>query len=163
MFFDSCKTLDDLKKLYKSLVFEHHPDRGGDLETMKAVNIEYEAAFKRLKAAHNEEAARPESAKRATMETPEEFRVIVERLIRLDGIEIELCGSWLWIGGDTRKHKEALKAAGCRWSRLKGLWYWHHAEDGAHLIRGKSSMDEIRSKYGSEILGASKKRVALQN
>lgn len=63
--------------------------------------------------------------------------------------EIELCGSWLWIGGNTRANKDELKSAGCKWSKSKAKWYWHHAEAGARWYRGKSSMAEIRSKYGS--------------
>lgn len=159
MFFEHCETLEDLKHVYKTLVFKHHPDRGGDLETMKAVNVEYEKAFKRLKDAHNKQ---PEGRK--TTETPEEFREIIEKLIILDGLEIELCGSWLWIGGNTKEHREALKAAGCRWSRSKQKWHWHHEEAGARWSRGRSSMNEIRAKYGSQIVESSGscRRVALE-
>ena len=32
MYFESCKTLDDLKKEYRRLAMMNHPDRGGDLE-----------------------------------------------------------------------------------------------------------------------------------
>jgi hypothetical protein len=38
-------TADELRKAYKRLVLEHHPDRGGDLRKMQAVN----AAHERLK------------------------------------------------------------------------------------------------------------------
>ena len=72
-------------------------------------------------------------------------------LLKLDGLEVELCGSWLWIGGNTRENKEALKAAGCRWSNNKKLWYWRHEEDGRSWSRGKKTMSQIRSKYGSQV------------
>ena len=62
--------------------------------------------------------------------TPEEFRQIIDLLMKLEGIEVELCGSWLWIGGNTKEHKDALKAAGCRWCSKKKLWSWHHPEEG---------------------------------
>ena len=83
-------------------------------------------------------------------EHAEEFRQILDLLLRLDGLEIELCGSWLWIGGNTKANKDKLKAAGCKWSKNKGKWYWHHAEAGSRWYRGKSSMAEIRTKYGSQ-------------
>jgi len=35
--------LDDLKNQYRKLCRQHHPDLGGDLETMKKINLEYEA------------------------------------------------------------------------------------------------------------------------
>ena len=49
-------------------------------------------------------------------------------------------------------HKDELKALGCRWSRNKGMWHWHHNEDGARWSRGRSTMGDIRAKYGSERL-----------
>ena len=75
--------------------------------------------------------------------------------MKLDGLEIELCGSWLWIGGNTKEHKDALKAARCRWSSNKKLWYWHHSEEGRKWHRGKATMNQIRSKYGSQVFQGS--------
>ena len=51
-YFTNCKTLDDLKREYRKLAFAN-PVRGGDLETMKDINNEYEQAQQRLKDAHN--------------------------------------------------------------------------------------------------------------
>lgn len=144
-YFAHCTTLEDLKKEYRRLAHKHHPDLGGDLETMKAINNEYEEAHNRLSQAHN--ATADEYHK--TTETAAEFIQIINILIKLEGLEIELCGSWLWIGGNTREHKEALKTAGCRWSQNKKMWYWHHEEPGRKWRRGKTTMNEIRSKYGS--------------
>ena len=103
-----------------------------------------------LKRSQNEQAAEDTTGRtHATTESAGDFIAIIAALLKLDGLEIELCGRWLWIGGNTREHKEALKAAGCRWSSTKKLWSWHFAEDGVYH-RGKSkSMAEIRSKYGS--------------
>ena len=145
-YFTNIHTLDELKKEYRRLAMLHHPDVGGDPEVMKAINNEHDALFEQLKKQHNASA----DEYHQTTETAEEFRDIIEKLLTLDGLEIELCGSWLWIGGETMKHKEALKAAGCRWSSKKKLWYWHHAEDGHKWHRGNQSMSEIRRKYGSQ-------------
>ena len=114
-YFTNVKTLDDLKKAYRRLAMQYHPDRGGDPEIMKQINNEHDALFEVLKDAHNRSA----DEFHQTTETAEEFRDIIEHLLKLDGLEIELCGSWLWIGGNTKEHKEALKAAGCRWSNNK--------------------------------------------
>ena len=46
------KTLEELKKQYRKLVFQHHPDKGGDADKMKAVNNEYDALFSKLKDIH---------------------------------------------------------------------------------------------------------------
>lgn len=146
-YFANCATLDELKKEYRRLSMIHHPDMGGNEETMKAINNEYSQMFELLKTAQNASA----DDYHKTTEAPEEFIEIINHLVKMSGLIVELCGSWLWISGETMKNKEALKAAGCRWSSNKKMWYWHHVEDGAKWSRGKRSMSEIRSKYGSQV------------
>lgn len=149
-YFVNCKTLDELKKVYKALAVKHHPDVGGDTATMQAINAEYEARFEVLKRSQNEQAAADTTGRtRATTESAGDFIAIINALLHLDGLEVELCGRWLWIGGETMKHREALKAAGCRWSSQKKLWSWHFAEDGSRWHKGSKTMAQIRAKYGS--------------
>ena len=91
MFFDQCKTLNELKAEYKRLVMLHHPDRpNGDEETMKAINGEYDRVFTILRELQNLEAEQPESRTKATTEAPEEFRAVVDALLKLEGVEVEL-------------------------------------------------------------------------
>lgn len=149
-YFNNCNSLDEIKAEYRRMALKHHPDVGGDVEVMKAINAEYESRFAVLKAAHNAAA----DADHQTTETPDEYREIILALLRMDGIAVELCGSWLWITGETRKHKDELKAIGCHWSSTKSAWTWHHAEPGAKWYRGKRTMGEIRSRYGSTVYGA---------
>ena len=145
MYFTNCKTLDELKKEYRRLCMANHPDLGGDLETMKAINNAHDSMFEILKRQHNSAA----DENHQTTETAEEFRDIIDLLIHLDGLIVELCGSWLWISGETKNHKDALKTAGCRWSNNKKMWYWRHPEDRGHYHKSKTSIGEIRMKYGS--------------
>ena len=67
-YFKNCKTLDELKVEYRKLAMQHHPDRGGDLETMKAINVEYDILFPTLKKLYNATAEKP------TTETAESTR-----------------------------------------------------------------------------------------
>lgn len=150
-YFENVKTLNDLKAEYRRLVLKHHPDVGGDVETMKAINIEYEDRFSVLKDEHNA----TNDEEHQTTETANEYRDIILALLRMGGLIVELCGSWLWITGETRAHKDELKALGCRWSSSKCAWSWHHAEPGAKWYRGKRTMNEIRSRYGSAVFGSS--------
>lgn len=145
-YFANCKTLDELKKEYRRLAAIHHPDHGGDTATMQAINGEYSEAFARLKNQHN--AAADEAHQ--TTETPEEFITIISQLLRFPGLIVELCGSWLWITGETYGIKDQLKAAGCRWSSSKKAWYWHHPEEGHRWHKGTATMSDIRTKYGSQ-------------
>lgn len=153
-YFVNIKTLDELKREYRRLSKIHHPDCGGDEEIMKAINNEHDELFEVLKAQHNARAdADPTGKTKRTTETPEEFRRVIETLLTLD-LTVELCGSWLWISGDTKPHKDALKSVGCRWSSSKKMWYWRHPEDGSKWHRGKQTMSQIRNKYGSQTFQA---------
>ena len=64
-------------------------------------------------------------------------------------IQIEICGSWIWIGGETRIIKEELKNIGCWWSPTKAKWYWRSPETKRYFARGNVSMPKIRDFYGS--------------
>lgn len=49
-------------------------------------------------------------------------------LEKLDGVTVIIKGAATnkpvaWISGDTKKHADALKAAGCKWSVKKSAWY----------------------------------------
>lgn len=157
-YFTEIKTLDELKAAYRRLAMKHHPDRGGDLKTMQEINEEHDRLFELLKEQHNKTA----DDYHRTTETAEEFRSILNILLNLDGLTVELCGSWLWIGGNTKEHKDTLKAAGCRWSNNKKLWYWHHAEEGRKWRKGNSTMSDIRTKYGSQVFDAAGERTGYE-
>ena len=47
-FFKECKTVEDAKALFKTLAFEHHPDKGGNTETMQLINSEYKQVCQML-------------------------------------------------------------------------------------------------------------------
>lgn len=149
-YFNNCNNLDELKAVYRRLTLKYHPDVGGDVEIMKEINVEYEIRFEVLKAARNAAA----DADNQTTETPDEYREIILALLRMDGLVVELCGSWLWITGETLQHKDELKRIGCHWSASKRAWTWHHAEPGAKRYHGTRTMGEIRRRYGSTVYGA---------
>lgn len=153
-FFKNCTTLDQLKAEYRRLAKKHHPDVGGDTETMKEINRQYEAAFDRM----NRRTAADGTSKQHTGETAADFIRVIDALIRLKGITVELCGSWLWISGDTRPVKDQLKEAGCRWASKKSMWYWRPADQAPVHRHRVASMDHIRSKYGSRIISGAGKR-----
>lgn len=155
-YFENITTIEELKKVYRKLCQLNHPDNGGNAATMAAINTEYTAAYNRLKTAHNNRAAEDESGKtRPINECPEEYINIISQLVTLGGLTVELCGSWVWISGDTIKHKDILKSIGCRWASKKKMWYWRSPADAVQS-RGKTmDMAYIRNKYGSESYGTS--------
>ena len=150
MYFTHCKTLDELKAEYRRLAMKHHPDMGGDTATMQAINAEYETRFEELKHQHNT----THDEAHQTTEAPADFIRIIEALLKLDGVEVELCGCWLGSSGDTFNPKDELKAAGCRWSQNKQRWYWRPLYGTSAHHRGTQSLGMIRAKYGSQRFAA---------
>ena len=58
-YFKNVKSFEDLKNQFRELARKNHPDAGGDAETMKAINQEYDQLFPIWKHRHNETAAEP--------------------------------------------------------------------------------------------------------
>lgn len=147
--FENCRTAEELKKAYHKAALANHPDRGGDTKTMQQINAEYEKAAERLAKGYTPDDQNAESAADFA-----EFASVLNILFGLGGIEIELCGTWLWITGSTYAHKDAIKAAGCRWSSKKKAWYFHSG-DYTRKSRKSYSMDDIRDMHGSKKLNGS--------
>ncbi len=53
-YFKNVKSIEDLKSQFRKLAIAHHPDRGGDVEVMKMINIEYDALFPIWKDRHEQ-------------------------------------------------------------------------------------------------------------
>lgn len=67
----------------------------------------------------------------------------------LDGINIELVGEWYWIAGETKKHKDTIKATGARYSAKRKKWYYYEGIETARRGRSsKKSYEEIKETYG---------------
>ena len=96
------------------------------------------------------------TADESTTETAEEFMDIIRNLSSLSGIVVEMCGSWLWISGNTFPVKEQLKEFGCQWSKGKKKWYWTAQKCFTKPHYKTPSMNEIRFRYGSKNVSLSK-------
>lgn len=153
VYFGDCKTAEDVKKTYRRLAMMYHPDNAvtGNAEIFKAMSGEYEKAFEDLKNVHANEHG--EKYQKATQETAEVFKDIIDRIIFCEGCTIEIIGSWIWVSGNTYTYKELLKSVGFRWSKNKTAWYWHDGEYHKYS-RKKYSLQEIRNKYGVQDIDA---------
>ena len=143
-YFNGVQTLAELKATYKSLAFKFHPDCGGDEETMKEINAEYDEVFEELKTGYNA----TQKEERKTSEMAEDYRTIIETLLHLEGLDVELCGNWVWVSGNTKPHKDVFKELKMMWASKKKMWYWR-ADQFKSYGRSNNSMSDIRMKYGS--------------
>lgn len=132
----------EIKAAYRKASAKYHPDRNpAGLEMMKLVNAAMNALsdYDYLKAAKVEEVE-------SETDLGEELNAALNAIMGL-GLTIEICGSWIWVSGETKPHKEILKAAGYRFAPKKVMWSFCGGK--RTTSRGKFSMDDIRSRHGS--------------
>lgn len=145
--FNECTTLEEVKAQYKKFAKQYHPDLGGDTATMQEINKAFtDAIAKAIKGANlSEEEAESEIL------SSEAYRNAIEHIIHLDGITIEVVHRWLWVTGATFPVRATLKKAGFFFASKKLAWYFR--TDNYKVSKGgKKNLDEIRLKYGSEVI-----------
>ena len=147
-FFNNCRTLDELRSVYKNLLKKFHPDNGGTAEQCAKLNAEYAETFEFLKS-HSAKSESSSTQSRNPFAYDDEITQMLYKIVTLPGLDIELCGIWIWIGGNTYQHKEVLKSLGFQWSKAKKLWHWTPYETTLYY-RGRKLMAQIRATYGSE-------------
>lgn len=149
--FRNCKTIEELKKAYRQAAIRLHPDNGGDVKEFQKMQEAFSIRFEQVKNIHtNKDGETYErTGEHATKETAEDFMSIIDELLKLAGIEVELCGTWVWVSGNTKEHKDRLKELGLKYSSNKKMWYYQ--TDGRRRYHKKAwSIDEIRNAYGSQ-------------
>lgn len=161
IYFTNVKTMKELKEAYKALAAIHHPDRGGDTITMGKINAEYDQKVKELAkgeapAKHTTNAAEGMTNEEIARAIAEEFKATLDKLMTLDleGVKVELIGSWLWVSGNTKPIKDELKALNFRWCPKKDgqPWTWHDSYTLYISSKGRMSKADIEDKYGVEEL-----------
>lgn len=132
-------TPKETKKAFREACKKYHPDvNPAGEEMMKIINEAYET----LKEYQGE-------IKHEHVEYGDAMNDALNAIINLQGLIIEICGAWLWVTGNTRDHKAALKDANFKWAFKKKAWYFR-PEDYRSKSKGSKSLDDIRNKYGSQ-------------
>jgi hypothetical protein len=153
-------TKKELKKLWHKLIFEFHPDKGGDVETAKNINAAYDYLINSysFKKESTEKAQKEESEKKPIYwKLTPEMEAVYNKINHLDGLKFEIIWQWLWVSGLTYTHRKTLLSAGLKYSNKKKCWYWHD-EDYKKKSKKIWNLEKIRAYFGSTEL---EKKAAL--
>ena len=141
--FKGVEGINEAKKIYKTLAKKLHPDVGGSEEEFKILNAVYTDLIEHKIYFSNE------------IKIDIEREKIISLILHFENITIELVGSWVWVSGDTKEIKEKLKEIGFKWASKKMMWYFGEMKSKNPTPK---SMEEIKSKYGSETLKTKDKK-----
>lgn len=167
-------TKEQIAKAYRKLAIKYHPDRNSsDAEIMKNINVAYDVlknidfnSLQRLKTLKSSLLNVVNSAyeflesidsdvithtdTKHSYNYSEELESVLFNVYNIDNIDVEICGNWIWLSGETKINKDKIKSLGFMWSKNKLKWYYRPIE---HKCRRKNNkvldMEEIREKYGS--------------
>lgn len=163
--FKNCETPGSIKKLYRHLAFEFHPDLGGDTATMQVINAAYLVALEMLNGQISYGSDGKEHAYRYNATVEKAVMDKVAEVLKVSKPEwlIEIIGTWLWVSNTDRADKDLLnkKGAGLRWHSKRGRWYWHTPTYRTRY--SKAGFNDLRAMYGSRVMEkeAAPQRVGL--
>ena len=143
--------ISELKRDYFRLAKKIHPDHGGDVEKMKALNNEYE---KLVTTIPTKASQKSENGSVRYYSYDSEFIDMVNELLKvkksLPFIEIEVCGFFIYVTGTKKENRKVFnkEGLGLLWNSKKLAWYykpaWYSKKGGKTW-----DMDKIRDAYGS--------------
>ncbi len=155
--FKDINTIDQLRNQYRMLLHKYHPDNNTEDTTvqMQEINAEYDTVFSRLKDdfEHSDtynnasDWQKQKSHQTYDWQKDRQIREMIAKLIRLENIQIEICGVWIWVSNCFEVRKE-LKELQFRYASQKKMWYWHNDEYYKYSKK-TVSMEHIRERYGS--------------
>lgn len=142
-------TKKDIKQAYRKAAAMYHPDKNpAGKEMMQAVN----AAYELLKNLDDFEFAVEVDQEHTNYGA--ELNEALNAIIDIPDINIEVCGAWVWVTGNTKPYSQRLGnkskgGAGFKFNRKKSAWFFRPA-DWKSRSRGNWSLEDIRGRYGSD-------------
>jgi hypothetical protein len=143
-YFENITTIEQAKIKYKELAKAHHPDLGGCVEVMKEINKQYEKILQGVFETQGKSISDIEDLLKEDALLREKLNAVLS----IPDVDVELCGKWIWITGNTKIVKDLIKAAGFFWAKQKCAWYWR-SEENKGCNRKPLTIDEIRRNHGS--------------
>ncbi len=139
---------ETVSKAYRRAAMKYHPDRNpAGLVMMKAINAARLALADFVGRLDHSEAAGLYG---------DHLNDAIAHLLHSVGLDLEICGAWLWVSGETRAHKDTIKQFESdsgnkfRWHSKKCKWYFAPNDfKGRRRFSGSVDMEDIRERYGS--------------
>ena len=158
--FNQFKSVSEVKQAFKQYAFKLHPDRGGSHDAFVEMQSQYLAKLKSLNGQTSTGFDKKEHTYYYNESVESEVMEKITELLNLkaNDLDIELCGVWLWVSGNTRAYKEKLKELALKWHSKRSKWYFHTKTNRKRRM-SKMSMDQIRYAYGSRSFEAEKEVV----
>ena len=150
MYFNTCKTLDEAKNLFRELCKKLHPDTSGYDSQKDFIQMfkEFENFKPSNKSEFKKESEDFDAAK---------FYDIVKSFDKLTDIEINFVGSFIWLTdllpGSMYRQKDVIKSIHLQgykpanWASKKKSWYFSPV-DYKQGFKSRNTLDEIKEKYG---------------
>lgn len=160
-------TMDEVRSEFRRLCLKLHPDKNPKeqaehyTELFKEMTAEYEIFLEWFipKAnAYNEQKAKQENKDywtTFTFEQESEIGKMIVKLMQFKGIIIDVCGTWLWLSGDTKPYKDRLgkNGLGFKWANQKQKWHWtpYEWKKKNHKVLPMEKIYELYGKYTIEV------------
>ncbi len=141
--FNNCKSIEEAKKVYRELSKNNHPDKGGSVEMMQQINIEYDRFIKLF----IDNRVNNFSADKDYNINSEPFIDMLKKVIHFD-MEIEIIGFWIYARDCwSVEAKETLKELGFWYSKKHKSYVFSGTKK--KRIRSKLTTEDIRDIHGS--------------
>ena len=157
-YFTNISSFMDLKKTYKKLCFELHPDLGGSKEKFQEMVNEYESIFDYWKNNNNT----TQEKKYHTSEGVKDYKDIVDTLLKL-GLDFDLVGNWIWIIANKKTYpiREKINSLGFIYSKSKRKFWKDLSNNVTEKTKGYKgkNYDKITQKYGCQSFKGKKEEI----
>lgn len=135
-------TIEELRKRYRELLKQYHPDNdGGSVEVTQEINAEYDRLFADLSKENSTD------GQSYTQEENEQFKAVLNAISGFN-MTVQIIGEWIW-AFDSYAYKDRLKALGFRYAPKKKAWTWHSGEY-RRFHKKEVPLSHIKAKYGCQ-------------
>jgi len=161
--FASCAGVQQIKNLMREYAKRLHPDLnpGIDDGEFKSMSAAYHAELQnRHLETHTDDIGKAHKYYYNEQNEQEILDKVAELLaLNLNGVVIDLVGTWIWVSGETRANRTALKSAKMRYHGKRAMWYWRKA---AYKTRySDKSFSELKSAYGCKTFESKEDAVSV--